>query len=74
VNRLQFDPESGRWAIGRRELHCGDCFNLHPDTKGLPPIPVRIEMSSEGWYLITPYGLTKLSSRNASFFNETPKT
>lgn len=65
LRSLRFDNQSGRWCIGERELHCGDCFELYPDCNGLPPIPVRIEHASAGWYLITPYGITQLSQRKA---------
>lgn len=63
---LEYDSDSGRWVFGGRELHCGDCFMLYADRSDLPPIEVRIEHSSYGWYLITPYGLTKPSPRRAS--------
>jgi hypothetical protein len=62
---LRLDEQSNRWCIGEHELHCGDCFKLYPDTAGLPPIVVRIEHSSQGWYLLTPYGPTQLSYRKA---------
>lgn len=63
--RLMFDNDTGRWCIGKRELHCGDCFELFADTDTLPPVQVRIEHCSAGWYLLTPYGLTQLSNRRA---------
>lgn len=64
--RLTYDHESGRWCIGRRELHCGDCFDLYADDPALPPIPVRIEMADNKWYLDTPYGFMQPSGRRVS--------
>lgn len=66
ASNLRYDHESGRWCIGDHDLHCGDCFDLYADRKDLPPIPVRIEHASAGWYVITPYGITQLSTRRAS--------
>ena len=64
IARLEFDPGSNRWEIGDRELHCGDCFHIY-DGNGEHPMPVRIEHASDGWYLITPYGLCRVSNRLA---------
>ena len=64
--KLTFNHATNRWQIGERELHCGDCFKLHDDEGKLPAIQVRIEHGSrEGWYLLTPYGITKPSERKA---------
>jgi len=55
MKTLQFAFDSGRYAIGDRELHCGDCFQIKLDGKWRD---VRIEHSSRikpphsGWYLI----------------------
>lgn len=62
--RLVFDASSGRWTIGDRELHCGDCFHLFTDKQGAP-IPVRIEHGSNGWCLISDYGFIQPSGRLA---------
>ena len=73
MKSLRFNQDSGRWEIvGRpglapRELHCGDTFKLYPNppAPALPPIPVQIEHSDGlgGWYLLTPYGITRPSER-----------
>lgn len=66
TKHMHYDDESRRWCIGERELHCGDCFNLYPDKENsLPPIPVRIEHCSAGWYLISDYGILQPSKRRA---------
>ncbi len=44
-----YNPASGRWAIGERELHCGDCFQLWTGQKWED---TRIEMSRDHWYLV----------------------
>lgn len=54
MNRIEFDPTSGRCRIGERQLHCGDCFQLNADGHW---IDVRIEHNSAGWYLVTGFGL-----------------
>lgn len=46
---FHYNPESTRYAIGERDLHCGDCFELR---RGDAWMPVRIEHSQEDWYLI----------------------
>lgn len=52
---FRFDFNSGRYAVGERELHCGDCFQMEVDGKWLD---VRIEHTNQvkpphsGWYLI----------------------
>lgn len=66
IEHMIFDESSGRWKIGDRELHCGDCFRLFPDRNDLPPIDVRIEHNSDGWYLLSPYGPILPSKRKAS--------
>ena len=65
---LIYDETTERWTLGPRELHCGDCFKLFPDRFDLPAIEVRIEHSESlgGWYLLTPYGITKPSNREAA--------
>ena len=48
MTKLWFNSEVGRWMAGKRELHCGDTFQLrHYDW-----LDVRIEMSFGEWYLI----------------------
>ena len=43
-----FDGESGRYVLQGKELHCGDCFQIRI---GDAWHDVRIEMSSDRWYL-----------------------
>lgn len=50
IHRLRFDPESGRYLLGRRELHCGDCFQVYSNGAWLD---TRIELAGgEDWYLV----------------------
>ena len=65
MKTLTFNTDTRRWQIGERELHCGACFKLYADDGSLPAIQVRIEYNNQGWYLITPYGITKPSERKA---------
>lgn len=62
---MTFNGATQRWEIGEHELHCGDCFTLFADNKKDPPIPVRIEHCSAGWYLISAYGILQPSKRMA---------
>ena len=48
-NYLRFDPESGRYALAGRDLHCGDCFQVR---FGKRWENVRIEFTNQGWYLV----------------------
>lgn len=66
IHRMRFDKETGRWCIGDHELHCGDCFDIFSDNESAPPVEVRIEHCSGGWYLISPYGVLQPSTRRAS--------
>lgn len=65
VYRLEYDVESGRWVLGDCELHCGDRFVLF-GCEGNEPIVVVIEMTRDGWYLITPYGTMPVAPRRAA--------
>lgn len=47
--RFYYSSESGRYCLGKTELHCGDCFQLRVLGKWHD---VRIEMSCDEWYLI----------------------
>ena len=46
---LWYDHTADRWAIAERELHCGDCFQVH---NGGAWLNTRIEHSAAGWYLV----------------------
>lgn len=48
ADAFHYNPESTRYAIGERDLHCGDCFELR---RGDAWVPVSIELSQEDWYL-----------------------
>lgn len=64
--RFYYDSFSGRFKLGNRELHCGDCFRLRLDDKcySLPGAvcgewrDVRIEFTSNQWYLIFAPGVS----------------
>ena len=46
---LTFDPDSGRYVLGGRELHCGDCFQVRVNGEW---VDTRIELSGgSDWYL-----------------------
>jgi hypothetical protein len=49
VHYLAYNADSGRWMIGKRDLHCGDCFEIRIRRIWLG---VRLEMSHSGWYLV----------------------
>ena len=52
---LNFDPDSSRYVLDGRDLHCGDCFQVRLDQAW---VDTRIELSGrDGWYL---YGLPGL--------------
>lgn len=44
------ENDSNRYAIGDTDLHCGDVFQIKDVTGKW--MTVRIEMNSNGWYLI----------------------
>jgi len=51
MDRLWFNHSADRWAIGQRDLHCGDCFQIHNRETGAWA-DTRIEMSRKQWYLV----------------------
>ena len=56
--RLDFDRASGRFMMGDRELHCGDCLQVKVHDVW---IHTRIEHSSDGWYLHGAAGVGNLN-------------
>jgi hypothetical protein len=51
--RPWYEPCSGRWVIGQREIHCGDCFMvLARGEAGEQWLHVRAELDQDGWYLV----------------------
>lgn len=55
---LSFEPETQRYLLGDRELHCGDCFQLKVSGRNDTCVwlDVRIEHSDGRFYLISPIG------------------
>ena len=55
IAQLRYDPESDRYTIGRKELHCGDCFwvlIVNAQTHEPEWVDVSIESDRNGYYLI----------------------
>jgi len=60
IRRFWFNWDSGRYAIGEIDLHCGNCFKIltNPTPGAEAWIHLRIEHSNSagGWY---PVGTTR---------------
>ena len=61
--RLTFCCLTGRYEIGRWELHCGNCFQVKLQ-EGLW-VDTRIEMSEGQWYLVGISNSQHLEGREA---------
>lgn len=71
-NLFHYNSETGRFAIGDQDLHCGDCFQLLAFDKWHD---VRIELAhgslGESWYLV---GMPKGASNDCwDFAGETAR-
>lgn len=66
MSEFVYRPGPGeRCSIGERELHCGDCFQLH--WIGVT-YDVRIELSDD-WYLIgSPLSAREAHGATANFY------
>jgi hypothetical protein len=66
VHYLAYSADSFRWVIGKRELHCGDCFEIR--IRGIW-LGVRIEMRNSRWYLVgAPLDLIDLEGCAVRFY------
>jgi hypothetical protein len=61
--RLTFCSDTGRYEIGRWELHCGNCFQVKLDDGRW--VDTRIEMGCRQWYLIGVPNYQRLEGREA---------